>query len=439
MTPRLVYAAAVAWLLVCRSAPADTTTSAPAEALFRQGRASALAGDYAHACAAFAESLRLEPAPGALLNLADCEEHVGRVASAWRDFVRAEDAFPSGDERRPLCHDRAAALAPRVPWVTVALEADAPTDARVFWDDVELDAARLAAPMPVDPGSHRVLVVAPGRVSTASSVVATEHDTLRVIAAPGPLLRDDPAQPPPPRSRTAAWLVGAAGLASLGVGTYFGARALAERSTSDAACKASVCTSAGGLDAYSSARTDARIADVALGLGVVGLAVGGSCSSRPGARRRARRRGFGRGARGHVVSPLAFSVALVVASSGVACELVVDDGTRVLAAEDAGADTAADAGAMADEPAEAQPPDAPPSAESGATHDCTATCTSEAKSCQQACDATQEMCKSACPPKDPMCGSACSAADSSCKAGCSSQCAACVTQPGCAPSGGCAS
>lgn len=275
MTPRLVHAGTVAWLLVCGSATADATPPAPAEALFRQGRASALAGDYARACTAFAESLRLEPAPGALLNLADCEEHVGRVARAWRDFVRAEDAFPPGDERRPLCHDRAAALAPRVPWVTVALQPDAPPGTRVFWDDVELDAARLAAPMPVDPGAHRVLVVAPGRVSTASSVVAAEHDTLRVVAAPGPLLRDDPARPPPPRSRATAWLVGAAGLASLGVGTYFGARALGERSTSDAACEGSVCASASGLDAYASARNDARIADVALGLGVVGLAVGG--------------------------------------------------------------------------------------------------------------------------------------------------------------------
>ena len=60
--------------------PAAFADTPDADTLFRQGRASAEAGDYPHACVAFTESFRLEPALGTLLNLADCEEHVGRVA-----------------------------------------------------------------------------------------------------------------------------------------------------------------------------------------------------------------------------------------------------------------------------------------------------------------------------------------------------------------------
>jgi hypothetical protein len=64
---------------VTRAASAD---SAAAEALFREGRDAAKHGDLETACADFAESQRLDPAPGTLLNLAECEEKLGRVASA---------------------------------------------------------------------------------------------------------------------------------------------------------------------------------------------------------------------------------------------------------------------------------------------------------------------------------------------------------------------
>lgn len=92
-----------------------------------------------------------------------------------------------------------------------------------------------------------------------------------MVVSPGPVVPHDMVPPAP--SHLAAWLVGAGGIASLGVGTYFGARALAERSMSDATCAGAAC-SAAGLGAYDSARSDARAADVAIGIGVVALGVG---------------------------------------------------------------------------------------------------------------------------------------------------------------------
>jgi hypothetical protein len=269
----LVLVSASAIALVRGVALADPLDPAAAESLFRQGRVSADAGDYPRACAAFAESLRLEPAPGTLLNLADCEEHVGLLASAWENFLRLASILPTTDERLEIARARAGALLPRVPRLVVVLSPGTYREARVFRDDVEIDGPGLAVPWPVDPGWHSVLVVAPGYEPRTMAVVARESETSRVVVAPGPVVPHDVVRPSP--SHTIAWVVGAAGIASLGVGTYFGARALAERSVSDGGCTGGTCANATALGAYESARSDARVSDVALGLGVLMLATGG--------------------------------------------------------------------------------------------------------------------------------------------------------------------
>jgi hypothetical protein len=269
----LAAAAGVALSLTGRTSLADPPDSETAEKAFRQGRASAEAGDYPRAYTAFTESLRLDSAPGTLLNLADCEEHLGRFASAWVHFLRVESILPVTDERREVAHERAAQVAIRVPWVIITLTSEAPHDTRVFRDDVEMDGPRLAVPLPMDPGPHGVMVVAPGYEPSSTTVIAVEHETVRVVVSPGPAVRRETSRPS--TTPAAVWLAGAAGIASLGVGTYFGARALAERSMSDASCRGGVCSSGLAVAEYASARGDARACDVALGVGIVALAVGG--------------------------------------------------------------------------------------------------------------------------------------------------------------------
>src|SRR5579883_1765226 len=67
----------------------DASNKAAAEALFRDGRALYDQGKYPQACAKFAESQRLDPAPGTLLNLGGCYEKNGQTASAWATFKEA--------------------------------------------------------------------------------------------------------------------------------------------------------------------------------------------------------------------------------------------------------------------------------------------------------------------------------------------------------------
>ena len=246
MTFRLALVATVAMTLSSAVAHAETPDPAAAETLFRQGRAWVEAGDYPHACTAFAESLRLDPAPGTLLNLADCEEHIGRLASARGHFLRVESVLPATDERRAIAHDRAGMLDARIPRLTITLGPEAPRDARVFRDDVEVD--RLQPCRPAARRSRGAWRARRGvrRESKSVAVVALEREAVHIVVSPGPVVAHDvlvpPPSPPPAPTHTAAWVIGAGAIASFGVGTYFGGRALAERTISDAGCTRGACS-----------------------------------------------------------------------------------------------------------------------------------------------------------------------------------------------------
>jgi hypothetical protein len=127
------------------------------------------------------------------------------------------------------------------------------------------------------------------------------------------------------------------------------------------------------------------------------------------------------------------------------CELVVDDGTRVLASTDAGADARADA---ADPPPadarlpEAAPPEASPMeaapVEASTGPSCSSECLSEATSCQQTCATSEASCMSACHPPGPgLCQQQCTQVDTTCNSGCSDQCLTCFMKASCAGSSAC--
>src|SRR5260221_7405355 len=109
MPSRRFTTAALAMLLpgLALAAPRDP---AAAEALFRAGRAAADKGDYVTACPKFEESNRLDPEVGTVFNLADCDEHLGKVASAWQLFKEVAQRLSPADERVSIATSRAAAL-----------------------------------------------------------------------------------------------------------------------------------------------------------------------------------------------------------------------------------------------------------------------------------------------------------------------------------------
>ena len=114
-------AACAALCMTSAVALAGRPDPASAEALFREGRARAEAGDWAKACPLFVESNRLDFALGTSMNLAACEEHIGKVASAWEGYRELLEALPPDDDRRPFVAESVARLERTVPRLTVLL------------------------------------------------------------------------------------------------------------------------------------------------------------------------------------------------------------------------------------------------------------------------------------------------------------------------------
>lgn len=262
------------------SSAAVAGDAASAEALFVQGRAAADKGDHATACAKFAESNRLDPAPGTVFNLGDCSEKLGKLATAWQYFREVAQRLPANDERVPIATARAAKLEKRVPKLTVKLAASAPVGAVVSRDGNELGAASLGVPLPLDPGDHRVEVRAPGRVASSTTVTLGEaaERTVEVDAGPAEPLAGGGGAAEAPSSdgkRTAGWVAVGVGGVAFGVGAIAGVMALGKKSTVDANCDADKRCNQQGVDAADSGRSLAQVSGVGLVLGVAGLGVGG--------------------------------------------------------------------------------------------------------------------------------------------------------------------
>ena len=163
-------------------------------------------GDTDAACELFAESVRLDPAPGAQLNLADCEERRGRLASARQDLIDALGALPAGDDRIAYARERIAGLDRRVPTLAVSLAAPPSEDTEVLRDGLRLSARSLGQPVPVDPGRHEVRVRVPGHRDSVReiTVAAGERKAMSLELGdvlPAPVVPKPPPEAAPPEER----------------------------------------------------------------------------------------------------------------------------------------------------------------------------------------------------------------------------------------------
>lgn len=276
-----------------------------AEALFRDGRALMEAGRFAEACPKLAESQRVDPRIGTLLNLAACHELQGRTATAWAEYTeaRSQAARAGRADRESFAREHAQALEPKLSRVVV--KADRPVDGlQVDIDGEALGAGALGTALPVDPGHHVMRATAPGHTEWSGSfdaapgpatqtvripaLASTAPATTATAAPPQPLLAPPEAQPTPVgpvdavgaeaqprRSHTPTplfWGLAAAAVVGAGVGSTFGIMALHANSQANDACKNNDCTTSDGRQADSNARTDAAVSTVAFAVGLAAAA-----------------------------------------------------------------------------------------------------------------------------------------------------------------------
>jgi hypothetical protein len=265
-------AAAAAVLASSAHAAASTPDAATAEALFLQARRAMEAGSYREACQEFAESQRLDPGAGTLMNLAACEEKLGKLASAWEHWKESLDTLPPTDDRVSFARSRVDALEKTLPHLTVALSPADPV-VRVFRDDIELRPASRGVSLPVDPGSHVVTVSAPGHRTERFTVSVDPGQERRLDVHAGPL---EPGAGPSrdPLRVGLGWGLGGLGVAGVVAAAVTGALIVHDKATVDANCPNKACTNQAGLDAVSSGKTLVVANAAAFGVGAVGLGLG---------------------------------------------------------------------------------------------------------------------------------------------------------------------
>jgi hypothetical protein len=258
--------------------PAAAAGKESAEAAFDRGLADMEAGRYETGCPALAESFRLDPKPGALFTQATCEARWGKLATAvahYEEFLQRVAALPPAERARHEGREEAARaqlaeLSPRVPRLTLVLPPSAPRGTAVTLDGTPLDAARLGAEMPVDPGEHTITTRAPGRPAHALKVVADAGRAARVVLTVPP----EPATATPaPSRRPLAYAAGGLGVAGLLVGAIAGSLAIGRRSVVDAHCTGRACD-AEGKAAGDAGKTLAAVSTVGFVVGAAGIGVG---------------------------------------------------------------------------------------------------------------------------------------------------------------------
>jgi hypothetical protein len=280
--------------------PPQKSDAATAQALFYEARALMRDKKYAQACPKLEESLRLDYGMGTEFNLADCNEKIGKIAAAWSGFINVAAAAGAQNQaqRERVARDRARQIEGRLPKLVIEVASPAP-GLEVRRDNVILGSAVWGTAAPVDPGAHRIVASAPGRVPFDVTVTTVEGKTMKVVVpalAPVVVAPELPqpaaAEPPPPPSpsiattfpepvierpsnaqRTVGFVIGALGVGALGVGAGFGIDSLSKRERAKDHCSGDLCDET-GLSLRDRAISSGNVATVTTIAGGAAIATG---------------------------------------------------------------------------------------------------------------------------------------------------------------------
>jgi len=263
------------------------TDAAAAEVLFERGRSAAQRGDHVAACRAFAESQRLDPGAGTLMNWAMCEMQQHQVASAWQHLNEAAALLKPGDDRIAFVRAQIRKLSPRLSRLTVRLAQGAPEHARVLRSGTEVGAASLGVPVLVDAGEIELRVVCPGRRERRTRVTVREAEQVELtldvgeeLPQVGAVQRHEGAGSAPSLQRGLGFSFVALGTLSVGFGVASGFVVAGRQRTADEHCPAYQCDDA-GVRAAESGQRWLVVNTLSWGVGAVALVGGGVLLAMP--------------------------------------------------------------------------------------------------------------------------------------------------------------
>jgi hypothetical protein len=271
---------------------------AAARSLGLQGIKLADAGDCKGAIEKLSRAESLYHAPTILGRLGECQVQVGQIVLGTENLNRVvrEQLAPNAPKAFRDAQERAKGVLnsalPKIARLTVKVD---PADAKpqVLVAGAPIPPALLGVERPTDPGTHEVVVTAPGYLEQKTSVTLAEGVSqelaLKLEKDPNAAgLQPEPAPPPPPvvvapppappadtgpkKNNTLAYVALGVGGAGMIVGGISGFLALGKKSDLEG-CVDEKCPSS-QRDTLDSARTMATVSTVGFAVGFVGLGAG---------------------------------------------------------------------------------------------------------------------------------------------------------------------
>lgn len=271
---------------------------AAARSLGMQGIKMADAGDCKGAIEKLSRAESLYHAPSILGRLGECQVNVGQIVLGTENLNRvvreqlaatAPKAFRDAQER---AKGVLSAALPKIAHLTVRVE---PADARpqVTLAGAAIPPALIGVERPTDPGTHEVVVSAPGYLAQKTSVtlaeggsqelaVKLEKDPAAAAVTPPPtttappVVTTGPTMPPadtgPKKNNTLAYVALGVGGAGLVVGGVTGFLALGKKSDLKG-CVDTKCPSS-QQDTLDGAKSMATVSTVGFAVGFVGVGLG---------------------------------------------------------------------------------------------------------------------------------------------------------------------
>jgi hypothetical protein len=260
----------------------DAEKAKKAQGLYDEAKTLAANGDWAAACPKLESSKQLVADMKTVYRLAECYEHVGKPASAWRNYREAAIAATKAGEtpKARAALDRAAQLEPKLPKLSVSSLAGDAAELRI--DDIVIPPPWVGAPFPVDPGEHAVIVSAPDKKPFKATLTIPNDTSTTSISVPA--LEDTVKEPMPLPSpveakntssassttRTLGMVMVGGGVVLTGVGVFLGLKARSKYHDADEHCPAAGCDDVGATET-ADARSLGNVATIVVG---AGLAIG---------------------------------------------------------------------------------------------------------------------------------------------------------------------
>jgi serine/threonine-protein kinase len=285
----VVFAAVVssAKIVGAQGEVVDSTKLQEAKTLYDRANARLEANDLTTALDLFRQSRGVVPSVYNVQGEAYCLYQLGRYDEAFERYQQLERSYRTelGEEAGRALDRRLDELRQRTGVLAVA----GPVGAMIWVDGRERGTVAQGEPIVVLPGRRSIRVTHAER-TILERIVSVRAGATSVVQVPSP--RASTAMPPLRQNspvarkpvvrierpwtlrRVAGWSAVGTGIAGVGIGSYFGYRAISKKRESDAALDHGDCF-ADCYEAWEDGRRAARVSNVAFGVGALAL-IGGS-------------------------------------------------------------------------------------------------------------------------------------------------------------------